>query len=96
MPQIYTDIGCEGVLPQIARMSTDIGIYKICENPWNPWENKSQAANDVLPQIAQINTDIGCEGVSHKSHNQDVLCVKIRKETWWCEGKNVFLRLNSL
>lgn len=49
----------------------------------NLWANNSQAANNVLPQIAQNLTD------------QDFLCVKIRKETWWCEGKNVFLRLNS-
>ena len=27
--------------------------------------------------------------------DQDFLCVKIRKETWWCELKNVFLRLIS-
>ena len=26
-------------LPQIARMNTDIGIYRICEYLWNLWEN---------------------------------------------------------
>ena len=40
-------------LPQIARMSTDIGIYKICENPWNLWDNISHAASG---------------GVSHRCH----------------------------
>ena len=33
--------------PQIAQMSTDIGIYKICEYLWNLWENKSQAAEGI-------------------------------------------------
>ena len=54
-------------LPQIARMSTEIGIYKICENLWNLWENKPQAANDLLPQNSQNLTD------------QDFLCVKNKK-----------------
>ena len=33
--------------PQIAQMNTDTGIYKICEYLWNPWENKSQAAEEI-------------------------------------------------
>ena len=52
--------------PQIAQMSTDIGIYKICEYLWNPWENQISSSRGNLPQISQINTDIGCEG-EHKS-----------------------------
>ena len=36
-----------GSFPQIARMNTDSGIYKICENLWNLWENKSQAAEGI-------------------------------------------------
>ena len=36
-----------GSFPQIARMNTDTGIYKICENLWNPWENKSQVAEEI-------------------------------------------------
>ena len=61
-------------LPQIARMNTDSGIYKICENLWNLWENKYQAAEESptdstdehgywvrrwFPQIARMNTDSG-------------------------------------
>ena len=41
-------------LPQIARMNTDIGIYKICEYLWNPWENKSQAAEAISNRSQKI------------------------------------------
>ena len=52
--------------PQIAQRSTDIGIYKICENLWNLWENQISSSRGYLQQIAQRSTDIGCEGVSHE------------------------------
>ena len=41
-------------LPQIAQRSTDSGIYKICENLWSQWENKSQVAEAISYRSQKI------------------------------------------
>lgn len=51
MSQIYTDVGCVIILPRMSQIFTDVGACgrtritrmqhkkKICDNPWNLWEN---------------------------------------------------------
>ena len=48
-------------LPQIAQMNTDIGIYKICEYLWNPWENKSQAAEGGSHRYRRLTQILGAK-----------------------------------
>ena len=41
-PTDYTDLHGYWVqrkLPQITQIYTDVAQEKICDNPWNPWEN---------------------------------------------------------
>lgn len=54
MSQIYTDVGCVIILPRMSQIFTDVGCVrkntnstnhtnaaqeKICDNPWNLWDN---------------------------------------------------------
>ena len=48
-------------VPQIAQMSTDSGIYKICEYLWNPWENKSQAAEEISHRYRRLTQILGAK-----------------------------------
>ena len=63
--QIYTDIG----YGEEGHESHGRSTRKICDNPWNLWENiLSSSMRRSLPQITQIYTDIGCGGEGHESH----------------------------
>ncbi len=42
-------------------MNTDIGIYRICENLWNPWENKSQAAEGGSHRYRRLTQILGAK-----------------------------------
>ena len=66
-----------GSLPQITQIYTDVAQEKICDNPWNPWENiLSSSMRRSLPQITQIYTDIGCgeKDTNHTDVAQEKIC----------------------
>ena len=49
------------LFPQIARMNTVTGIHKICENLWNLWENKSQAAEGISHRYRRLTQILGAK-----------------------------------
>ena len=57
-------------VPQIAQMNTDIGIYKICEYLWNPWENKSQAAEGISHRYRRLTRILGAGKFSTDSADE--------------------------
>ena len=73
-----------GSFPQIARMNTDSGIYKICENLWNPWENKSQAAEEISHRYRRLTRILGAKENTNLYNytNINLKVIKICENPW--------------
>ena len=82
--QIYTDIGCVRKNTNHTDVAQEKSVTicdicgktfsrKICDNPWNLWENiLSSSMRRSLPQITQIYTDIGYGEEGHESHGRSI------------------------
>ena len=73
-----------GSFPQIARMNTDSGIYKICENLWNLWENKSQAAEGISHRYRRLTRILGAKENTNLYNytNINLKVIKICENPW--------------
>ena len=71
-------------VPQIAQRSTDIGIYKICENLWNLWENKSQAAEGISHRYRRLTRILGAKENTNLYNytNINLKVIKICENPW--------------
>ena len=71
-------------VPQIAQMNTDIGIYKICEYLWNPWENKSQAAEGISHRYRRLTRILGAKENTNLYNytNINLKVIKICENPW--------------